>query len=33
MICPTCGYQNSPREKFCQQCGLFCPKLVVRNYQ
>lgn len=26
MICPTCGYQNSPREKFCQQCGLILPK-------
>ncbi|MBD5068941.1 MAG: zinc-ribbon domain-containing protein [Lactobacillus sp.] len=26
MICPTCGYQNLPKDKFCQQCGLALPK-------
>lgn len=26
MICPTCGYQNLPRDKFCQQCGFVLPK-------
>lgn len=27
MICPTCGYQNLPKDKFCKQCGMRLPQV------